>query len=128
MAKFISTPIEPPRRFMVGQAVTYRSQAECGSQYHYGGYDQADYVGVIEKYNEYIPEKGCYKIRVSCKEGGSYAMLESELREYDSGYNIPYVGRIGVGVAVPDPVAFTTSNPPQPTNRRNKLPVLNFKN
>jgi hypothetical protein len=71
------------KKFKIGQEVTYKSKEECG-EYFYGGLESGGYVGIISDYLEYIPEKGCYKIRVSSNEGHNYSMLESEFREYDA--------------------------------------------
>ena len=87
-SKSVVTPIakleKPPRRFKVGDKVTYKSR---GESYHYGGDDQEGFVGIVEHDGEYVEDQGCYGLRVSTKDGDfCYNMLESEFYEYDSGY------------------------------------------
>lgn len=74
---------EPQPRWKVGDEVTYKSLNECGRAYYFGGLDQGGNVGTIQKYREYIPSKRCFEISVTLPSGGSYAMLESEFREWD---------------------------------------------
>lgn len=79
-------PKEPEikkQRFKVGDKVTYKSLAQCGGDYRYGGYDQGGFVGTVESESEYEPTRGCYGLRVSTKDGFCYNMLESEFCEYD---------------------------------------------
>jgi hypothetical protein len=77
-------PEKPPRRFKVGDKITYKSR---GDSYHYGGDDQEGFVGTVEHDGEYVEDQGCYGLRVSTKDGDfCYNMLESEFYEYDSGY------------------------------------------
>ena len=89
-SKSISTPVIatkpeiPPRRFKVGDKVTYKSK---GDSYHYGGDDQEGFVGTVEHDGEYEKDQGCYSLRVSTKDGDfCYNMLECEFKEYDSDY------------------------------------------
>jgi hypothetical protein len=77
-------PEKPPRRFKVGDKITYKSR---GDSYHYGGDDQEGFVGTVEHEGEYQVDKGCYGVKVTIKDGDfCYNMLESEFEEYDSGY------------------------------------------
>lgn len=74
----------PPRRFNVGDRVTYKSLAQCGGDYRYGGSDQGGFVGTVEHESEYEADKRCYGLKVSTKEGDfCYNMLECEFHEYD---------------------------------------------
>ena len=83
----IAKPEKPPRRFKVGDKVTYKSRAECNGSYNYGGEDQTGFIGIVESEMSYESDKGCYGLRVSTKDGDfCYNMLESEFYEYDSGY------------------------------------------
>lgn len=71
----------PPRRFKVGDKVTYKSR---GDSYHYWGDDQEGFVGIVEHDGEYQEDKGCYNLRVTTKDGDfCYNMLECEFYEYD---------------------------------------------
>ena len=83
----IAKPEKPPRRFKVGDKVTYKSRAECNGSYNYGGEDQTGFVGIVESEMSYESDKGCYGLRVTTK-GGDYCynMLESEFHEYDFGF------------------------------------------
>ena len=95
--KSVVTPIpkaeKPLRRFKVGDKVTYKSRAECGGMYRYGGEDQEGFVGTVESERSYDLERSCYDLKVTTKEGDfCYTMLESEFYEYDSGY-IPTTSR-----------------------------------
>ena len=86
-------PEKPPRRFKVGDKITYKSR---GDSYHYGGDDQEGFVGTVEHEGEYQVDKGCYCLRVTIKDGDfCYNMLESEFEEYDSGYVPIASGAIG---------------------------------
>jgi hypothetical protein len=89
-------PEKPPRRFKVGDKVTYKSRAECNGSYNYGGEDQTGFVGIVESEMSYESDKGCYGLRVTTK-GGDYCynMLESEFHEYDFGYVPITSGAIG---------------------------------
>lgn len=71
------------QRFKVGDKVTYKSKDEFGGSYCHGGSNQGGYVGTIKSYGSYYSTKNCYTITVSTKDGGEYAMLESEFYEYD---------------------------------------------
>ena len=53
----ITKPEKPPRRFKVGDKVTYKSR---GDSYHYGGDDQEGFVGIVEHESEYEADKRCY--------------------------------------------------------------------
>ena len=89
-------PEKPPRRFKVGDKVTYKSLAQCNGSYNYGGEDQTGFVGIVESEMSYESDKGCYGLRVTTK-GGDYCynMLESEFHEYDFGYVPITSGAIG---------------------------------
>jgi hypothetical protein len=89
-------PEKPPRRFKVGDKVTYKSLAQCNGGYNYGGEDQTGFVGIVESEMSYESDKGCYGLRVTTK-GGDYCynMLESEFHEYDFGYVPITSGAIG---------------------------------
>jgi hypothetical protein len=89
-------PEKPPRRFKVGDKVTYKSLAQCNGGYNYGGEDQTGFVGIVESEMSYELDKGCYGLRVTTK-GGDYCynMLESEFHEYDFGYVPITSGAIG---------------------------------
>jgi len=89
-SKSISTPViatkpeKPPRRFNVGDRVTYKSLAQCGGDYRYGGSDQGGFVGTVKHESEYEADKRCYGVKVTTKDGDfCYNMLESEFYEYD---------------------------------------------
>lgn len=74
----------PPRRFNVGDRVTYKSLAQCGGDYRYGGSDQGGFVGTVKHELEYEADKRCYGVKVTTKDGDfCYNMLESEFCEYD---------------------------------------------
>jgi hypothetical protein len=80
-------PKEPLRRFKVGDKVTYKSLAQCGGWYYFGGDDQAGFVGTIKYDGEYVEDKSCYNLKVTTKHDDfCYSMLECEFEEYDSGY------------------------------------------
>jgi hypothetical protein len=86
----VETKVKPkkpemkPQRFKVGDKVTYKSVDEFGGSYCHGGLNQGGYVGTIKSYASYYSTRNCYTITVSTKDGGEYAMLESEFYEYDS--------------------------------------------
>lgn len=78
------------RRFKIGDKVTYKCKDDCRSQYndadheyYWGGCDQYGYVGTVQRCDNYIEDKNCYRLEVTCREDGSYAMLECEFEEYD---------------------------------------------
>ena len=80
---------KPEPRFKVGDKVTYKSTADCGGSYAFGGVSRSGRVGEVEAYLHYQPEQGCYKITVSSgtERDCSYSMLESEFEEFDSSYS-----------------------------------------
>jgi hypothetical protein len=77
------------KRFKKGDKVTYKNLKDCvgeygyKGEYYYTGDDQGGFVGRIYFYYDYIEDKGCWRIRVTTKDGGQYNMLESEFLEYD---------------------------------------------
>jgi hypothetical protein len=90
-------PEKPPRRFKVGDKITYKSRE---GSYHYGGDDQGGFVGTVEYDGEYQEDKGCYNLRVTTKDGDfSYNMLESEFHEYNFGY-VP-ITSVAIGTTEP---------------------------
>jgi hypothetical protein len=93
-------PEKPPRRFKVGDKVTYKSLAQCNGSYNYGGEDQTGFIGIVESEMSYESDKGCYGLRVTTK-GGDYCynMLESEFHEYDFGY-VP-ITSVAIGTTEP---------------------------
>ena len=72
---------KPEPKFFVGKPVTYKSVVECGG-YHFGGECHKLFVGTVKSIQYYVEEKGCYAIKVTCKDGYEYTMLESEFEEY----------------------------------------------
>lgn len=80
---------KPEPRFKVGDKVTYKSTADCGGSYAFGGVSRSGRVGEVEAYLYYQPEQGCYKITVSSGTPSdcSYSMLESEFEEFDPSYS-----------------------------------------
>lgn len=87
---------KPSRKFNVGDKVTYKSHLQLGRLYEFGGEDQSGFIGEVTEILEYIEDRNCYKIWVTTRSGSNqYSMLESEFKEYDSGY-VPYTsGAIG---------------------------------
>jgi len=80
------------RKFKVGDKVTYKSINDCKGQfyikgdhgkYYWGGVEQNGFVGTVKGCDSYIEDKDCYRLEVTCREGGSYSMLECEFVEYD---------------------------------------------
>ena len=142
-----SPKVEPEmkkQRFKVGDRITYKSRDEFDGVYCHGGTDQGGYVGRIESYGPYNPTKQCYNITVSTKEGGSYNMLESEFREYDSIHpgaftlgsiasgtsaeSTPYILFSGSGNTALDTTGLqihqTIPKPKDDLSHYNQLPVL----
>ena len=71
-------------RFKVGDEITYKARKDLPDQrYQFGGEDHGGFLGRIQSYIEYVPEKDCYKIDVEARASSSYSMLESEFLEYD---------------------------------------------
>ena len=78
---------KPSRKFNIGDKVTYKSHLQLGRLYEFGGEDQRGFIGAVTEILEYIEDRNCYKIWVTTRNGNSqYSMLESEFKEYDSGY------------------------------------------
>ncbi len=73
-----------PKRFKVGDKVTYKSIEELGGRYHFNGDNQGGSVGTIVEYVDYNENKKCYSIIVTSTRAIRYIMLESEFREYDN--------------------------------------------
>jgi hypothetical protein len=67
-------------RFKVGDIATYRLDL---TDYHFFGDVCPGYQGTVEGITGYIEEKDCYRLRVTHRDGGFYAMLESEFEEYE---------------------------------------------
>lgn len=82
-SKISSESSKPPRRFKVGDKVSYKSVSECEGRYYCGGLNQVGFVGTVLAEYDFMKSKGCYQIKVSSKGGLDYTMLESEFHEYD---------------------------------------------
>jgi hypothetical protein len=93
--KLVAKPT-PARKFNIGDKVTYKSHLELGRRYEFGGEDQRDFVGKVINILEYVEYHNCYKILVTTiNTSVEYSMLESEFKEYDSGYVPITSGAIG---------------------------------
>jgi len=83
---------EHPKRWKVGDKVTYKSIRECGGRYKFGGDNQEGFVGEIKKYLKYDFSKKCWEIKVQQKYiDYNYTMLESEFKEWDNPKDIPFI-------------------------------------
>jgi len=75
-----------PKRWKVGDKVTYKSRKECGGKYKFGGGDQEGFIGKIKEYRIYNSSEKCWEINVTTK-SSTYIMLESEFKEWDNPKN-----------------------------------------
>jgi len=79
-------------KFKVGDIVTYKYKKSLSDGiYHWGGPCLGGFGGKITMIIDFIPDKDCYGILVTCDEReNTFTMLESEFEEYD----IPKLNKI----------------------------------